>query len=248
MKTHTIALVLFLMSSLTLSAQYKNSFYIGATGGANLSKFKFTEGLADLYPTTNAIFGLNGGATFGFEIQDFTISSGVQYIQKGSEYITENFEDEFGVGYFTAKERLHFISVPLLFGYREYLTDRLAFSIAIGPSFNFGLGGSIDETTEYFGFEDTDVQNFKVAFGSGVNEDYRSMQVGFQVSPGLVVVLNDKNKLTFNVTWDSGVADMFNERYKDANDFFNTYKGNQLHRSTIFSVGYEHHFSFADRY
>lgn len=247
MKTIISTLALAVISLATLNAQ-RNSFYIGANGGGNFSKFKFTEDLAELYPGSNPVFGLNGGATMGFEIQNFTISTGIQYIQKGGEYQTENFDGELGTAFFTGREKLHFLSVPVLVGYRAYLAPRVAVSIAIGPSFNFGLSGNLNETTEYFGTDETKMDNYKLAFGNGVNEDYRPTMVGFQVSPGLVVALNETSKITFNVTWDSGVADMFNPRYKDANEFFTANKGDQLSRSTIFSVGYEYHFNFADRY
>ena len=247
MKTIISTLALAIFSLAALQAQ-NNSFYIGATGGGNFSKFKFNEDLAELYPNVNPVFGLTGGAVMGFEIQKFTLSTGIQYIQKGGEYQTDNFVDENGTGFFTGKEKLHYLSVPVLVGYREYLTPRFAFSIAIGPSFNFGLGGNLDETTEYFGTDITKEDNYKITFGNGLNEDYRPIQVGFQVSPGLVVVLDQNSKLTFNVTWDIGLSDSFNPRYKNANDFFETTEGSQMSRSTIFSLGYEYHFVMGDRY
>ncbi len=247
MKTHITALLLLFIGMASLRAQ-NSSFFIGAGGGGNFSKFKYTEDLAELYPGASSVFGLNGGASFGFEIQNFTLSSGIQYIQKGGEYRTDNFQDEFGTGYFTGREKLHFISIPVLLGYRKYLTGRFALSFAIGPSFNFGLKGKLDEETQYFGSDETDVQNYTVSFGDGLNDDYRSMQMGFQVSPGLVFAINENSKVTFSATWDSGLADSFNPRYKDANDFFDAFKGDQLNRSTILSVGYEYHFRFGDRY
>ena len=235
------------MGFIALNAQ-SSSIFIGATGGANLSKFKFTEDLKELYPASNSLLGLNGGVTIGFEVQNFTLHTGLQYIQKGSEYQTDNFEDEQGTGFYSATEKLHYLSIPLLIGYRKYLGDRAGVSIAAGPSFNFGLTGKIDDRIEYFGSDEVDVQNYRVLFGSGLNEDYRGVQMGFQVSPGLFFVVNDHSKVTFNVTWDSGTADAFNPRYKDANDFFDTYKGDQRNHSTIFTIGYEYHFTFNDRY
>ncbi|GJM33692.1 MAG: hypothetical protein DHS20C18_26930 [Saprospiraceae bacterium] len=238
---------MFLISSLTLVGQ-QNSIFIGATGGGNLSKFKYTSDLSNLYSSTSPVFGLNGGAIFGLEIQNFVLSSGLQYVQKGSVYETDTFEDEFGTGVFSAKERLHYVSVPLHLAYRKYLTDRFALTIGIGPSFNFGVGGKIDESIEYFGSEEIEETNYKVKFGNGVNDDYKGMQVGFQLSTGFVYALNEESKLTFNVIWDSGVSDSFNKRYKTANSFFDTYHGDQMNRSTMFSIGYERHFTFGDRY
>lgn len=247
MKRITLLIFMICASLITLTAQ-RSSLYIGATGGANLSKFKFTSDLSELYPATNAIPGLNGGVTFGMELGNITLSSGLQYIQKGSEYQTDNFEDEFGVGFFTARERLHFVSVPLLLGYRKFLGDQFGISVALGPSFNFGIGGKLDETIEYFGETDVEKTNFTVAFGNSVNDDYKGMQVGFQFSPGIFYAVNDRSRLTFNVTWDSGLSDMYNPRYKDANTFFDDFRGTQLSRTTMFSIGYQRHFSIGDKY
>ncbi|MEO1435874.1 MAG: porin family protein [Bacteroidota bacterium] len=238
---------LCLLISQTAFAQ-ENSVYIGANGGFNLSKFKFTEDLSELYPTTSGRLGINGGLVAGAVIQNWTISTGIQYIQKGGVYETNNFQTELGTGYFTAKERHHYISVPILFGYRHSLGDKVAVSFAMGPSLNFGLKGTLNETIEYFGSDQIDIQNYNVTFGDGVNEDFRPTQVGFQLSPGVVVNVGERAKLNFNVTWDMGTSDMFNPRYKDANSFFDTYTGNQLNRSTLFTVGYEYHFSFGDKY
>lgn len=231
-----------------VAIQAQSSAFIGGQAGGNLSKFRYTSDLSELYPGVESLFGVNAGMTFGLEIQNFTISSGINYIQKGSTYSTDNFEDENGVGFFTARERLHYISVPLLVGYRKYLGDRFALSVAIGPSFNFGLSGKIDEETEYFGSESPETSQYQVAFGNGVNQDYKPMQMGFQFSPGVVFKVDRNSKLTFNVTWDSGLSDSYSKRYKNANDFFATYDGDQMNRSTIFTIGYERHFSFGDRY
>lgn len=247
MKRFALSLLLFSMSLITLSAQ-SNSVFIGANGGVNLSKLKYTEDLQELYPNSKAILGLNGGATLGIELSGFTLTTGIQYVQKGGEYSTDNFIQDENVAFFKGREKLHFLSVPMHVGYRKYFSDKFALSLAIGPSLNFGLEGKLDETTEFFGTDDVKVENYEVAFGNGVNEDYKGVQVGFQVSPGMIFVLNENAKLTFNVTWDAGLNDSFNPRYKDANTFFDTTSGNQINQSTIFTVGYEYHFNFGDRY
>lgn len=225
-----------------------NSFYIGARAGANASQFRFTEDLQELYPTVNKLWGMNGGFDMGLQLDNWTISTGAHYMQKGSEYQTNNFEQNGETAYFTGRERLHFVTIPVLLGYREMLTDNIGWAISAGPSFNFGLGGKIDETTEFFGKEEVDFQNHKVSFGEGVNDDYKSTQVGFQINPSLFIELNEKSKVNFGITWDFGTSDMFSERYKTANEFFDVYKGNQVHRNTVFTVGYEYHFNFEDKY
>lgn len=248
MKKIALVFALLIPTIFTAVQAQNSSFYIGANGGVNLSKFKFTEDLKELYPTSNKLLGLNGGVDLGFEIQNFTISTGVQYVQKGSEYQTDNFEDENGVGYYSATEKLHFVSIPILFGYRKYFGEQIGLTFAFGPSINFGLGGKIDDQIEYFGSDVVEKQNYKVLFGSGVNEDYKKTQMGFQVSPGLIYKVNDNSKLKFNITWDFGTSDSFNPRYKSANDFFVSNDGDQMNRSTLFTIGYEYHFSFGDKY
>ncbi len=246
MKHLTGFLLLFGLTFSALHAQ--NSFFIGANGGVNFSKFKHTVDLAELYSTSNALTGVNGGFTAGFEIGNFTLTSGLQYIQKGGHYETDNFQDTEGTGFFSADERLHFLTIPVLIGYRKNMDSNFGFSIAMGPSFNIGLGGKIDETTEFFGSDEIKEENFTVAFGNSVNDDYRSTQVGFQITPGIFFDINEKSKLTFNITWDIGLNDVFNPRYKQANTFFDEFDGNQFNRSTILTVGYEYHFSFGDKY
>ena len=247
MKYFTHILLVMALSCSGLYAQ-QSSVFIGAQGGVNFSKFRHTVDLAELYSTSNSLTGINGGVTAGLQIGNFTLSSGVQYIQKGGHYETENFTDGQGTGFFAADERLHYLAVPLLGGYRKDLSPGFGFSLAMGPVFNMGLGGKIDETIEYYGQEDVSVENYTVKFGSGVNDDYRNLQVGFQLSPGLYFNLNDKSKLTLNVTWESGLNDAFNPRYKQANTFFDDFKGKQFNNSTMLTIGYEYHFSFADKY
>ena len=60
MKTSALNLVVFFTLCTSVLMAQSNSFFVGANGGANLSKFKYTEDLSELYPTTNSIFGLNG--------------------------------------------------------------------------------------------------------------------------------------------------------------------------------------------
>lgn len=244
-----LVMILTLLCPLTMGLlQAQSSLYIGARTGATASKFKFTEDLKELYPTTNKIFGVAGGLDFGIQMSNWTISSGVHYVQRGSKFETDNFIEGGTEAVYTGREKLHFITVPVLLGYQEYLADRVGWSLAIGPSFNFGLTGKLDEETSYFGTDEVDIQNHKVAFGDGVNDDYKASQVSFQLSPGLFFDINDKSTLTLNVTWDFGMGDMFNKRYKQANDFFDTYKGNQSSRTTLFTIGYQYHFNFEDKY
>jgi len=247
MKSLTKLLVIALFFPLNaLVAQ--SSFFIGANGGTNFSKFKHTIDLAELYSTSSSLSGLNGGVEFGLQLSNWTITSGVNYMQKGGNYATDNFSDQNGVGFLSAKERLHYVSIPVLVGYRAPISDNFGFSLDMGPAFNMGFSGKIDENIEYYASEEVTNEQYSVDFGTGVNDDYKSTQVSFQFSPGMYFKLNNRSTITFNFTWDNDFRDAFNQRYKQANTFFDDYKGSQFNRSTVLTIGYEYHINFSDKY
>ena len=242
-----LLIVACLLMSTALSAQ--SAFYLGSQAGVNGSKFRFTEDLLELYPTTERLAGVNVGIEAGFQLGQWNFGTGLQYIQKGSNYQTDTYVTEEGqTAYFYARERLHFLSVPVLLGYSDYLTNRIGYQVQAGPSFNFGITGRIDETTEYFGSERQDFENYKVEFGNGVNEDYRSTMVGFQMSPSLFFDLDHRSRLTLNAVWDLGTKDSFNPRYKAANNFFSDFRGTLTNRMAAITLGYQYRIPFADRY
>ena len=240
-------LITFGLAMNGLNAQ-SSSFYIGGNAGTNFTKFRLTEDLAELYSNTSNVTGINAGFIAGMQLGNFTMSTGLNYMQKGGQFETDNFTDETGTGFYTAKEKLHYLTIPLLVGYRTDLDKDFGVSFSLGPSFNMGLSGKGDEITEYFGSDDKVEEHYTVKFGNSVNDDYRNLQMSFLISPGFFVSLNESSKLTFNLTWERGLNDAFNQRYKQANEFFDTYKGNQYLRSTVFTVGYEFHFPINDKY
>ncbi len=244
-----LATLLTLLTAAVALAQGGSAFYIGVNGGVNQSKFRYTEDLVELYPTSERIFGVNTGLDAGFQLGNWSFASGLAYIQKGGQYETGTFTDDDGKrGYFSARERLHYINVPVTIGYSDYLTNRIGYTLAAGPSFNFGITGRIDETTEYFGEEFPVVQNQKVAFGNSVNDDYRGTQVDLRLQPGVFFDLNRNSRLVLNATFDYGAKDAFNPRYRQANEFFLDNKGTLTSRMRAITVGYQYRIPFADRY
>lgn len=241
----TLALILAVIGF----AKAQSAFYLGAQAGVNGSKFRYTEDLLELYPTSERLPGVNIGVDAGFQLGQWSFGSGFAYIQKGGKYQSDVFvtgEDQRAV--LSARERLHFLSVPVLVGYSDYLTNRIGYELKAGPSFNFGITGRLDETTEYFEEEATDFDNYKVEFGEGVNDDYRGVQTGFQFSPSLFFEIDRKNRLTLNATWDLGLKDSYNPKYKAANDFFRDFRGTVTNRMAAITIGYQYRIPFADRY
>ncbi len=245
----TLAALLTLLTAAVAFAQGGSAFYIGVNGGVNGSKFRYTEDLVELYPTSERILGVNTGLDAGFQLGNWSFASGLSYIQKGGQYETGTFTGDDGRrGYFSARERLHYLNVPVTIGYSDYLTNRIGYTLAAGPSFNFGITGRIDETTEYFGEEFPVVQNQKVSFGNSVNDDYRGTQVDLRLQPGVFFDINRNSRLVLNATFDYGTKDAFNPRYRQANEFFLDHKGTLTSRMRALTVGYQYRIPFADRY
>ena len=231
-------------------AHAQSAFYLGAQAGVNGSKFRFTEDLLELYPTSERLPGVNLGLDAGFQLGQWNFGTGLQYIQKGGNYQSDVFvaNEEGQRAVLSARERLHFLSVPVLVGYTDYLTNRIGYTLQAGPSFNFGITGRLDETTEYFESDQSDFDNYKVEFGDGVNDDYRGVQTGFQFSPSLFFDIDRRNRLTLNATWDLGLKDSYNPKYKAANDFFRDFRGTVTNRMAAITIGYQYRIPFADRY
>ena len=244
-----LAAAALLVFAVVGAAHAQSAFYLGAQAGVNGSKFRFTEDLLELYPTNERLPGVSVGLETGFQLGAWSFGTGLQYLQKGGNYQSDVYEVGDGrTAFLSARERLHFLSVPVLLGYSDYLTDRIGYTVQAGPSFSFGIKGRLDETTEFFGEEETDFQNYTVAFGNGVNDDYRGMQAGFQLAPQLFFDLTRHHRLTLNATWDFGVKDAYNPRYKAANDFFRDFRGTVTNRMAAVTVGYQYRLPFADRY
>lgn len=242
------AALLFLTAAVAL-AQGGSAFFLGAHTGVNGSKFRFTEDLSELYQTSDRLAGLNVGLDAGFQVGNWTFATGLAYLQKGGTYETGTFTDEEGrTGYFSARERLHFLNVPVTLGYSGRLANKIGYTVAAGPSFNFGITGRIDETTEYFEEDFPVVQNQKVAFGSGVNDDYRGTQVDFRLQPGVFFDVNRNSRITLNAVFDYGTKDAFNPRYRQANAFFDDFRGTLTGRMRAVTLGYQYRIPFADRY
>ena len=244
------ALLVLLATALTTAvALAQSGFYLGTHAGVNASKLRFTEDLVELYPTSERIAGANVGLDAGFQVGQWSFATGIGYLQKGGLYETGTFtEDDGRTGYFSARERLHYLNVPVTVGYSGRLANRIGYTVAAGPSFNFGITGRIDETTEYFEEEFPVVQNQKVAFGSGVNDDYRGTQVDFRIQPGVFFDVSRNHRITLNAVFDYGTKDAFNPRYRQANAFFQDNKGTVTNRMRAITLGYQYRIPFADRY
>ena len=245
-----VALVCF---GLGVASAQSSGFYLGTKAGVNGSKFRFTEDLKELYPTSERLAGLSLGLETGISVGRWNFGTGFEYQQKGGNYISEPYVVAFDDGTEAteieyARERTHVLTVPAMIGYSDYLAQRVGYRLQAGPAFDVGLTGRIDRTVETFGEEVPDILNDKVAFGAGVNDDYRKVQTSFRLNPEVWFDLSRHHRLSVGAHWDFGASDAFNPNYKVANEFFDVFRGGLTNRTAAITVGYQYRIPFADRY
>lgn len=241
------------LCTIAFASAQQSGFYLGTKAGVNGSKFRFTEDLKELYPTSERLAGLSLGLEAGIGVGRWNFGTGFEYQQRGGTYTSEPYlvTDDEGFDATeieTARERTHVLTVPALVGYSDYLAGRVGYRVQVGPAFDIGLTGRIDRTIETFGEELPELLNEKVSFGAGVNDDYRKVQTSFRVNPEIWVDLARNHRLSVGATWDFGAADAFNPNYKTANEFFDVFRGDATNRTALVTVGYQYRLPFADRY
>ncbi|CAG5067324.1 hypothetical protein DYBT9623_00044 [Dyadobacter sp. CECT 9623] len=242
MRKPLLLVIAFLLSANFAANAQGSSFFIGGTGGANLSMYSYTSDYADLWTSSKPKPGLNGGVVFGVEMNKMAIVSGVNFIQKGTKSETDNYRIEGDyVGFVKRRENTSFIHVPILFRYR-FLSEKFGLTASAGPSLNIGLAGNQRLELEVAGVGSRS-ESSTVRFGSGINDTYRRFQPGFILSPGMLVPMGEKGKLAVNIIWDLGF-NALNNRSSTAIGA----DGKVGNVSTILSVSYTHHFNFGDKY
>lgn len=234
-------LIIFLALPVCITAQ--TNLIIGGNAGVNLSKFNYTGDLKSIWSTSNTKFGLNGGLKVGLELGRISVLTGANYIVKGGKFETDNLRSNNGEdGFISGNEEVGFVSIPLLLRYRA-LEEGFGLSLSVGPTFNIGVHSTYTEITE-FERSDPITKNSTFTFGDGIRDNYKKLQTGLLISPGILLPIGESGRLSFTVAFDLGLSNSFNDRYQEAVGF----EGRQKNKSTIFSIGYEHLIEFGDKY
>lgn len=258
MKKLTISTLLIALFAMPMMAQ-TNSVFIGATGGYNFSNFRYQDQNEDYI--NNPLGGVVGGATFGVRFNKWAFISGMQFNQKGANVETPtgyynndfNRDGEQDYGFFDIKERMNYLTVPLMLRFQLF-GEESGLTLGAGVALNFGLGADISGKFQMLDFtgdsrritSEFDVEDIWApavldrGFGDSLDDEFRSMETSFILSPGFVTPVGEHGKLHFKFNLDIGMEDSYNTRYKDTFGIF----GKRFNHSTSFTVSYEHHFNF----
>ena len=191
MKIKSLLVVALMMCGITVaSAQSMEKFRFGATFGMNVSTI--TKSDMDSKIGFNA--GLRGEYNF---TEDMYLGVGLGYSHKGVK------EDDL-------KASAGYIEIPVHFGYRMGLTDKISTFGEFGPYFGIGVAGKWkfdgEKLDDFFGEDEAKRFDMGLGLRAGV-EFMQKYQVHIGYDFGLLKIYEDEKNRNGNFTL--GVSYMF---------------------------------------
>lgn len=191
MKIKSLLVVALMMCGITVaSAQSMEKFRFGATFGMNVSTI--TKSDMDSKIGFNA--GLRGEYNF---TEDMYLGVGLGYSHKGVK------EDDL-------KASAGYIEIPVHFGYRMGLTDKISTFGEFGPYFGIGVAGKWKFDGEKLGdfFGEDEAKRFDMGLGLRAGVEFmQKYQVHIGYDFGLLKIYEDEKNRNGNFTL--GVSYMF---------------------------------------
>lgn len=164
---------------------------------------------------TDARTGLNLGAVVGLRCSPYTpmfLESGIYYTERGGKEGVPGLERGENA---TLKYNLSYLEIPVLMKYGIEVADRFAVLPYVGPTFAFGVGGQIKETSpagslKYDSFDSDRFKRFDVGIklGCGVEWNMIYAELGYQW--GITNI--GEYKIT-NISGESTDYDAFNRAF-----------------------------------
>ena len=239
--------------SLSLNAQ-NSSWILGLSGGTSFNKIKRTTDYLILINAeeANRTIRFNGGFDAGFRYGNFSLLSGLHFVQRGAKYTEErrnannpwNTTNGPDFGVYTGKFSMASLSVPLLLRY-ELGMESLSFSLSVGPVFNFGLG-SIDHVEEHKldgGNIGPTEYEYEYGNSSAPPVYFKSSFVSFVIRPGVHFPVGDSGK--FNVMLSYEVSGNIGNKNLVISEIGRNIQGSLKSSSIGISIGYEYHIDFS---
>jgi Outer membrane protein beta-barrel domain len=238
----------FFFIPLWMNAQ--SGLLLSLNGGVSNSKIRYAN-LVNFKTTNNKILGYQGGVNVGWQFSKrFTLLSGLFIIQKGTKFAEENkaYQDDSNggqvyLGFLTGEEKTSFYSIPIV-GRFKIIGNRFGLLASAGLSLNKGRDGTAFKYVQANSGKVFAGRYEMVEFGEDIDQLYTPFQVGFIMGLGVQIPVSANSRILLNTTLDLGMTDALNQRYKQANTIFEK----AYNRSTLFSIGYEYHFSIKDLY
>ena len=166
-----IAMVVLVLTTLTMSAQRKSGFAVKA--GVGLSSVVGSDADAKL------TFAYKAGVSYELGLaEDFSLIPGLEFVTKG--FKSKNIDGNVSMTY---------IQIPVFVAFKIPVSDEMKLAIKIGPYASYGLFGS--DIYWYGGREvnvfdsDKGLERFDAGGIAGISLDFSECSVGLEYSRGL---------------------------------------------------------------
>lgn len=239
----TTVFTLSLLALNMVNAQIKGGFI----SGVNFSKYKLTylEPDDESYYSTKRLMGFHAGLLFDIPFGGgLGVQPSIMFSQKGNKVNYEKADPQLPQTY-QSKHNINYVEVPILFKYK-FGSDDAGFSLLVGPSLNFALGGKMVESGKWRFFDESTNapflgqvnQTIDIKVGDKVNNQFKAFDAGLMFGLNGYFPVGDGN-LVLEGRIYMGSTNIRNDKYENNASYDkNTLKVTNysiIHSRTIFS-------------
>ena len=189
--------------AVTAVAAQDSPVSFGIKGGVNLSNFggdalELKDGSLK-YDDKNALVGFQAGITIDYQLaSSLYLLTGLEFTTKGAKY-----ESSLAGISTELKQTPMYLQIPVHIGFKLGITDATKLVFHAGPYAAYGIGGKTKVTGDLAGWTGETETDF---FG---DDTFKKFDWGLGLGVGL-----ELGKLTFNVGYDLGLADIAQNEIK----------------------------------
>ncbi len=214
MRRILLILALLIPSALLAQREYSPKFYLGAKGGATLSRMTFSPGVHQ-----KMVQGVTMGVSAKYvEENIFGLLAEVNVTQRGWK---EDFERDLAPE-FDYSRKLTYIQIPFM-THIYFGTDKFKGFINLGPEFGYMIGDKISANFEYNNIKD--IPGFPTTMRTNEQmsmEIERKFDYGIAAGAGMEFIVKRKHSLQLEGRFYYGLGNIFNDSKRD---FFSASRG-----------------------
>ncbi|MDE5918533.1 MAG: PorT family protein [Duncaniella sp.] len=214
MRRILLILALLIPSALLAQREYSPKFYLGAKGGATLSRMTFSPGVHQ-----KMVQGVTMGVSAKYvEENIFGLLAEVNITQRGWK---EDFERDLAPE-FDYSRKLTYIQIPFM-THIYFGSDKFKGFINLGPEFGYMIGDKISANFEYNNLKD--IPGFPTTMRTNEQmsmEIERKFDYGIAAGAGMEFIVKRKHSLQLEGRFYYGLGNIFNDSKRD---FFSASRG-----------------------
>lgn len=214
MRRILLILALLIPSALLAQREYSPKFYLGAKGGATLSRMTFSPGVHQ-----KMVQGVTMGVSAKYvEENIFGLLAEVNITQRGWK---EDFERDLAPE-FDYSRKLTYIQIPFM-THIYFGSDRFKGFINLGPEFGYMIGDKISANFEYNNLKDIPGFPTTMRTNEQMSMDIeRKFDYGIAAGAGIEFIVKRKHSFQLEGRFYYGLGNIFNDSKRD---FFSASRG-----------------------